>query len=139
MWGTSTSFPPTEPAASAAVLASSVSRGMVKTIPGSTTPEVRGSSGSVCVNCVMGSSEDHCLSLYLQQPWVTDIPHRAPWGPFGAPVACSTALWRPLSRDDQSWQRAGRGDPSLALPRLRGQLKPKPAVSGQGDCGWSAI
>src|SRR5580698_6544061 len=53
MWGTSTSSPPTDPAASTAVLASSVSRAMVNTIPGSTTPEVSGSNGNVWFRSVM--------------------------------------------------------------------------------------
>src|SRR5579872_2054010 len=54
MWGTSTSSPPTDPAASAAARASSVSRAMVNTIPGSTTPEVSGRSGSVRFSSVIG-------------------------------------------------------------------------------------
>src|ERR1700730_10588152 len=53
MWGTSTSSPPTDPAASTAVLASSVSRAMVNTIPGSTTPEVSGNNGNVWFSSVM--------------------------------------------------------------------------------------
>ena len=50
------SRPPAEPAASAAARASSVSSAIVNTIPGSTTPEVRGSNGSVRVSLVIGSS-----------------------------------------------------------------------------------
>ena len=46
--------PPAERAESTAARASSDSRAMVKTIPGSTTPEVRGSNGSVTFSFVMG-------------------------------------------------------------------------------------
>ena len=45
MNGTSTKWPPAASAASAAALASSDSRAMVNTMPGSTTPEVSGSRG----------------------------------------------------------------------------------------------
>ncbi len=45
MNGTITNWPPAASAASAAALASSDSRAMVNTMPGSTTPEVRGRRG----------------------------------------------------------------------------------------------
>ena len=56
MWGTSSRRPPAERAASTAALASSDSRAMVKTIPGSTTPDFSGSNGSVTFSSVMGFS-----------------------------------------------------------------------------------
>ena len=62
MKGTSTKWPPAASAASAAALASSDSRAMVKTMPGSTTPEVRGRRGRFSVfsvNSVHRSSECH--------------------------------------------------------------------------------
>jgi len=54
MWGTSSSRPPAERADSTAARASSDSSAIVKTIPGSTTPEVRGSNGSVTFSFVIG-------------------------------------------------------------------------------------
>ena len=56
MWGTSRSRPPAERADSTAALASSDSRAMVNTIPGSTTPDLRGSNGSVTFSLVIGQS-----------------------------------------------------------------------------------
>ena len=54
MWGTSNRRPPAERAESTAARASSDSRAMVKTIPGRTTPDLRGSNGSVRFSFVMG-------------------------------------------------------------------------------------
>jgi hypothetical protein len=54
MWGTSSKRPPAERAASTAARASSDSSAMVKTIPGSTTPDLRGSNGSVKFSFVIG-------------------------------------------------------------------------------------
>ena len=54
MWGTSSRRPPADRADSTAARASSDSSAMVKTIPGSTTPEVKGNNGSVTFSFVIG-------------------------------------------------------------------------------------
>src|SRR5579875_1123655 len=65
MCGTASSRPPEVPTTSAAARASSVSRAMVKTIPGSITPERSGSTGRVRV-CVVTT------------PPITGDPDRTP-------------------------------------------------------------
>ena len=77
---------PPLPAASAAALASSVSRAMVKTIPGSSTPEVRGSRGRVRFWLVTVPPITEAGDLSDSSTIVPASPFPAPpAGPFPAP------------------------------------------------------
>ena len=125
-----TSWPPAASAASAAALASSDSRAMVNTMPGSTTPEVRGSSGRFSVSgpSILRTSPDPGSGVL--EGFNREIERVFPYGP-GRGDSAPPQRSRPESAENGVLPGETRGPFERAEPDARAALR-LPGGLGRG-------